>query len=126
MGDIIIDKEGQSKLDRRWLLAVFFKKGVRAALAISLAIFVVYLVGSLPDPGFPDWALFLLLRLLQYSSLMLCAFSLFSMGFCVHRLVYHPGIHNALSVAFYFTTAILGAGFAMLNSMIIAVSRGHG
>jgi hypothetical protein len=131
MGDLIdtVSTEngpGQKKRGRRWIFADFVRKGVRAALALALLIFAVYLAGSMPDPGFSDRVLFMLLRLLRYASLLLCAFSLFAMGFSVRRLVYYPNVHNALGLCFYFMTGILGAGFAMLNSMIIAASGGNG
>jgi len=119
------DVPGQKKQNRQWIFADFARKGVWAALALSLLIFAVYLSGSIPDPGFSDTILFLLLRLLQYASLLLCAFSLFALGFSVHRLVYRPCIRNGLSLCFYFLTGLLGAGFAMLNSVIIAASGGN-
>jgi len=131
MGDLIdtvtTEKEpGQKKRDRRWIYADFVRKGVRAALTLTLFIFAVYLAGSMPDPGFSDRVLFLLLRLLRYASLLLSAFSLFALGFSVRRLVYTPNVHNVLGLFFYFLTGILGAGFAMLNSMIIAAAGGNG
>jgi len=115
----------QKKRDRRWIFPDFVRKGVRAALALTLFIFAVYLAGSMPDPGFSDRTLFLLLRLLRYASLLLCAFSLFALGFSVSRMVNHPNARNVLGLFFYFMTGILGAGFAMLNSMIIAASGGN-
>jgi hypothetical protein len=111
---------------RRWIFRGFVKRGVRIALAVSFSIFVLYTVGSMTDPGFSDKILYLLLRLLQYSSLLLCALSLFSMGFSVRRLVHHPHAHNVLPLCFYFATALLGAGLAMLNSLIIATTGGYG
>jgi hypothetical protein len=117
---------GQKKRDRRWIFADFVKKGVLAALALSLLIMAVYMAGSIPDPGFSDRLLFLLLRLLRYASLLLCAFSFFALGFSVHHMVYYPCVRNALSLSFYFFTGIMGAGFAMLNSMIIAAAGGNG
>ncbi|MDR2717236.1 MAG: hypothetical protein LBB89_04120 [Treponema sp.] len=114
------------KWGRRWIFSDFVRKGVRAALALVLLIFAVYLTGSMPDPGFSDRVLFLLLRLLRYASLILSAFSLCALGFNVRRLVYHPNVRNALGLCFYFLTGIFGAGFAMLNSMIISVAGGNG
>jgi hypothetical protein len=111
---------------RRWIFAGFARKGVQAALTLSCIIFAVYLGGSMPDPGFSDRLLFLLLWLLRYSALVLCAFSLFSLGFSVHRLFNHFCLRNILGLFFYFATATLGAGFAMLNSMIIATTGGNG
>jgi hypothetical protein len=111
---------------RRWIFASFSRKGVRATLAFSCVIFAVYLGGSMPDPGFSDRLLFLLLWLLRYSALLLCAFSLVALGFSVRRLVHHPGARNILILFFYFATGLLGAGFAMLNVMIIAAAGGNG
>jgi hypothetical protein len=116
----------QKKRGRRWIFADFVRRGVRVALALTLLIFAVYLAGSMPDPGFSDRVLFLLLRLLRYASLLLSAFSLFALGFSVRRLVYAPNAHNILGLCFYFGTGMLGAGFAMLNSMIIAAAGGNG
>jgi len=131
MGDLtdIVATEngsGRKKRDRRWIIADFVNKGVLAAFALSLLILAVYLAGSMPDPGFSDRMLFLLLRLLRYASLLLCAFSLFALGFSVHRLVYHPCMRNILGLSFHFFTGIMGAGFAMLNSIIIAAAGGNG
>jgi hypothetical protein len=116
----------KKKRGRRWIFTDLVRKGVRVTLALALFIFAVYLAGSMPDPGFSDRVLFLLLLLLRYASLLLCAFSLFALGFSVRRLVYHPCVRSTLSLCFYFFTGILGAGFAMLNSMIIAASGGNG
>jgi hypothetical protein len=91
-----------------------------------LAIFALYTGGSVPDPGFSDRLLFLLLRLLQISSLLLCAFSLFFLAFSVRRLVYHPNLRNTLWLIAYFFTGILGAGLAMLNSLIFAAAGSIG
>jgi hypothetical protein len=115
-----------AKSGRRWLFAVLARNGVRYTLLLTLAIFTVYTAGSMPDPGFPDRILFLLLRLLQYSSLLLCAFSLLAMGIRIRRLVYYPSLRNGIGLLLYFLAGILGAGLAMLNSLIVAVSGGHG
>jgi hypothetical protein len=111
---------------RRWIFASFARKGVKAALALSCTVFAVYLGGSMPDPGFSDRLLFLLLWLLRYSALFLSALSLLAMGFSVHRLVHHVCVRNILGLCLYFAAAILGAGFAIFNSMIIAAAGGNG
>jgi hypothetical protein len=128
MDDLMDDKEENSGLQgkRRWIFAGYVRKGVQAALGLSLSVFALYMAGSMPDPGFSDRWLFLLLQILRYSSLMLGVFSLFAMGFGVHRLVYHLTIRNALALLFYFVTGILGAGLAMLNSFITAAAGGNG
>jgi len=113
------------KQGRRWIFAGYARKGVRISLAVSLVIFTVYLIGSIPDPGFSDRALFLLLRLLRYTSLVLCAFSFFAMGFSVHRLVHFPGIHNILAIFFYFSIGIFGAILSMLDSFIVVATGGN-
>ena len=110
---------------RRWIFAGFVRKGVKAALALTFIIFAIYLYSSLLEPGVSDRLLFTLLQLLRYSSLLLCAVSLFALGFSVHRLVNRPTVRNFLSLFFYFAAATLGAGFAMLNSMIIAAAGGN-
>ena len=116
-------KEG--KRNRRWVFAGYVRKGVFSALVLSLLIFAVYLVGSIPDPGFSDRQLFLLLRLLRYSSLLLCAFSLFAMGFSVHRLVLFPKLRNFLGLGFFFIIGLLGAILAMLDSFMVAAAVGN-
>jgi len=113
------------KHGRRWIFAGYARKGVRISLALSFAIFAVYLFGSVPDPGFSDRLLFFLLRLLRYTSLMLCAFSFFSLGFSVHRLVHFPGLRNTLILFFYFVVGILGAFLSMLNSFIVVATGGN-
>jgi hypothetical protein len=111
--------------NRRWIFAGYVRTGVRILLALSLAVFAVYLFGSIPDPGFSDRLLFFLLRLLRYTSLMLCAFSLFAMGFSVHRLVQIPSPRNILRLGFYFAVGILGAVLSMLDSFIVVATGGN-
>ena len=118
-------KPGRKKRVRRWLFALFFKRGVLYSLILSVVIFVLYIIGSMPDPGISDQLLFLLLRLLWYSSLMLCVFSLFTLGLRVRRLVYRPSLRNALSLFFYFVTGLFGAALVIFNSFIVAASRGN-
>jgi len=110
---------------RRWIFAGYTRKGVRVSLAVSLAVFGVYLIGSIPDPGFSDSLLFFLLRLLRYTSLMLSAFAFFSLGFSVHRLVHLPCLRSVLSLIFYFAVGILGAFFSMLDSFIVVATGGN-
>jgi len=113
------------KQGRRWIFAGYAKKGVRISLALSLALFAVYLLGSASASGFSDRLLFLLLRILRYTSLLLCAFSVFSMGFSVHRLVHFPGIRGVLSLFFYFFVGLLGAIFSMFDSLIVVATGGN-
>jgi len=120
-----LETAARGKWGRRWIFAGYAKKGVRVSLAFSLAVFAVYLFGSIPDPGFSDRLLFFLLRLLRYTSLLLCAFSFFSLGFSVHRLVHLPGVRNALSLFFYFCVGILGAVLSMLDSFIVVATGGN-
>jgi len=110
---------------RRWIFAGYARKGVRISLALSLTIFAVYLIGSTPDPGLSDRILFFLLRLLRYTSLLLCAFSLFGLGFSVHRLVHFPGVHNSLRIVYYFVVGIVGAVLSMLDSFIVVATGGN-
>jgi hypothetical protein len=115
----------QDAMERRWIISGFARNGVLAALVLSLAILALYMAGSMPDTGFSDNALFLLLRLLRYASLILCAFSLFAMGYSVRRIVNNPGIRNALGLFAYFIAGLLGAGLATLYSFIAAASEGN-
>jgi len=120
-----IKENREEAAGRHWIFSGYVKNGVLASLGVSLAILVMYMAGSMPDTGFPDNILFLFLRLLRYSSLLLCAFSLFAMADKVRRLVNSPGIKNALKLLFYFFTGMLGAVFAMLYSFIVAASEGN-
>jgi hypothetical protein len=122
MGDLA---ERKLPWNRRWIFSDFVKKGVRAALVLSLTIFAVYLTGSMPDPGLSDSMLFLFLRLLRYTSLVLCAFSLFALGYSVHRMVLSPSLRNVLSLLFYFAMGILGAFLAMLDTFIVVATVGN-
>jgi len=123
MGDI--KEKWHETVERKWIVSGFARNGVLATLGLSLAILALYMIGSMPDTSFSDNALFLLLRLLRYSSLILCAFSLFAMSYSVRRIVDHPGIKSALSLFFYFIVGLLGAGLAMLYSFIVAASEGN-
>jgi len=110
---------------RRWIFAGYAGKGVRIFLALSLAIFGVYLFGSVPDPGFSDRVLFFLLRMLRYTSLLLCAFSFFALGFSVHRLVHFPRWRNVMKLGFYFIVGLFGAILSMLDSFIVVATGGN-
>jgi hypothetical protein len=126
MDEVNYNKENwEEAIERRWIISGFVRNGVLVTFGISLAILALYMAGSMPDTGFSDNTLFLLLRLLRYSSLILCAFSLFAMAYKVRRLVNRPGIRNALSLLFYFIIGLLGAGLAMLYSFIVAASEGN-
>jgi len=111
---------------RRWIFAALTKRGVLSSLALSLAIFAVYLAGSIPDPGFPDPTLFLLMHILMYASLLLCTFSVLALSFSVYHLVYFPSAYSVFWLCFYFFTGILGAGLAMFNALIFATTGGYG
>jgi len=121
-----VDK-GQKRTHRRkWMFSHLAKKGVVYSLILALVIFALYTGGSVSDPGFSDGILFMLLRLLQIVSLLLCACSLFAMGLGVRRLVYRPSWRNGLRLLGYFLAALLGAGLAMLHSLIFAAAGGIG
>ena len=112
-------------LGRRWVISELLRNGVVFTLILSLVIFAVFMAGSIPDPGFSDSALFLLLLLLRYSSLLLSAIALLAMGYSVRRLVYYPSLKNGLSLFLYFAAGILSVGLAMLYSFIVAASEGN-
>jgi hypothetical protein len=118
------DDGGRGK--RRWIFSEFIRRGAYTALALSLGIFISYFIGSILDPGFSDNALFALLHIMRYTSLLLCAFSLFALGFSVYRLVNRPCVRYVLALCFFFATATFGAGLAILNSLIIATAGGYG
>jgi multisubunit Na+/H+ antiporter MnhB subunit len=120
-----IKENWKDAIKRRWIISGYVRNGVIISSGLSVAILVLYMIGSMPDTGFSDGALFLLLRLLRYSSLILCAFSLFAMAYSVQRMVNHPGIRNALRLLGYFFIGLLGAGLAMLYSFIVAASEGN-
>ena len=111
--------------NRRWIFGGYARMGVRVCLPASLAVFAAYVIGSLPDPGLSDDALFFLLRILRYMSLLLCAFSLFAMGFGVRRLVHDPGARSVLNLLFYFFAVIISALLSMLDSFIVIATRGN-
>jgi hypothetical protein len=120
-----IKENWKDAIKRRWIISGYVRNGVIASSGLSLVILVLYMIGSMPDTGFSDGVLFLLLRLLRYSSLILCAFSLLAMAYSVQRLVNYPGIRNALRLFLYFFIGLLGAGLAMLYSFIVAASEGN-
>jgi hypothetical protein len=117
--------EKKKPWNRRWIFSDLVTKGVRAALVLSLTIFAVYLTGSIPDPGLSDFMLFLFLRLLRYTALVLCALSLFALGYSVRRMVLSPSWRNSLSLLFYFSTGLFGAILAMLDTLIIVATVGN-
>ncbi|MCL2042925.1 MAG: hypothetical protein FWG89_02165 [Treponema sp.] len=110
---------------RRWIFSDIARVGVRYVLIFSIIIFTVYTAGSMPDPGFSDRLLFILLRILRYSSLTSCAFSLFALGFSVQHLVNNPSLSNFFRIFIYFFTGILSAVLAMLDSFIIVATEGN-
>jgi hypothetical protein len=122
MGDLT---EKKTPWNRRWIFSDFVRNGVRATLVLSITLFAVYLTGSIPDPGLSDSMLFLFLRMLRYVALILCAFSLFALGYSVHRMVLSPTFHNVLSLMFYFSTGMIGAFLAMLDTLIVVATGGN-
>jgi hypothetical protein len=120
-----IKENWKEVMERRWVISGFVRNGVLVTLGLSLAILALYMAGSMPDTGFSDNTLFLLLRLLRYSSLLLCAFTLFAMAYSVKRMVNNPGIKNVFRMFIYFIIGLLGAGLAMLYSFIVAASEGN-
>jgi len=109
----------------KWFIPNFVKKGVVTTLIASLMIFGIYLFGSMLNPGFTDGALFFLLDLLYYTSLILLVLSLFALGLRIHLLVYNPGARAVLGLFTYFFSGVLGAFLAMLSSLIEAISSGY-
>jgi len=120
-----IKEHWKDAIERRWIISGFVRNGVLATFILSLVIFTMYMVGSMPETGFSDKTLFLFLRLLHYSSLILCAFSILAMSYSVQRIVNKPGVKNALILFSYFLISLLGAGLAMLYSFIAAASEGN-
>jgi hypothetical protein len=132
------NRHNQRRIVRHWIFSVLFKRGVVYSLIITLVIFALYVIVGIPDPqprptvegspldpGIPDRLMFLLLRLLWYSSLLLCAFSLFAMGYRIRRLVFHPSLRNIVGLFLYFFAGLFGAALAIFNSFIIAASSGN-
>jgi len=120
-----IKENWREAIERRWIVSGFVRNGVIVTFGLSLAILSLYMAGSMPDTDFSDNFIFLLLLLLRYSSLLLCAFALFAMAYSVKRIVDNPGIRNAFRIFIYFIIALIGAGFAMLYSFIAAASEGN-
>jgi hypothetical protein len=118
-------KHNYRKIIRHWISSVLLKRGVIYSLIVTLVIFALYVIGGIPDPGISDRLLFLLLRLLSYSSVLLCAFSLFAMGLKIRRLVYNPSLHNIVGLFLYFLCGLFGAALVIFNSFIIAASSGN-
>jgi type VI protein secretion system component VasF len=121
----VIKEDWKHVIERRWIISGFVRNGVIASFGLSLVFLTLYMVGSMPDTDFSDNTLFLLLRLLRYSSLILCAFALFAMAYSVRRMVNNPGVRNAFRIFIYFIIALIGAGLAMLYSFIVAASEGN-
>ena len=120
-----VKENWKNVMERRWIISGFVRNGVIVTFGLSIAILVLYMVGSMPDRDFSDNTLFLFLRLLRYSSLLLCAFSLLALAYSVQRIVNKPGMRNALILLFYFIIGVLGAGLAMLYSFIVAALEGN-
>jgi hypothetical protein len=119
------NKSKYRKIVRHWIFSVLFRKGVFFSLIATVVLFFLYIIAGIPDPGIPDGLLFLLLRLLWYSSLLLCVFSLFAMGLKIRRLVFHPTLRNIIGLFLYFLSGLFGAALAIFNSFIIAASSGN-
>jgi len=101
------------------------KTGVRYALILSMIFFVLFMASSMYPPGVPDAFLFALLRLLRYSAVLLCVFSLVALGFGVHRSVHAPGVRNVLGILRYFFFTLLGAILVMFSLLIVAMVGGN-
>ena len=125
MEEDIQDKPEKKEKTRRWIFSDIARKGVHYTFGFSLVMFIVYSAGSMPDPGFSDRLLFILLRILRYSSSISCAFSLYALGFSVRRLVYNPNLRNVFNIFLYFFIGILSVILAMLDSFIIVATEGN-
>ncbi|MDR0315752.1 MAG: hypothetical protein LBH97_02505 [Treponema sp.] len=110
---------------KTWNFQGFTKGGLIVSLVLCGLFFLLYVIGNIPDPGFPDNLMFWLLRLLNYSSVSLCVFSLCALGICVRQVVESPRVRNFLFMALYFLTGIMSAVLAILSSLIIATTGGN-
>ncbi|MDR0585060.1 MAG: hypothetical protein LBG57_12065 [Treponema sp.] len=100
--------------------------GVLLSFSLSVAAFVLYMAGNIPERGFPDETQFLLLRIMQYLALFLIVFSLCALGFSVRLLVRKPRFRYLLGMGLYFLTGILGILLVVLNSFIVVAAGGNG
>lgn len=96
------------------------------ALTLSVALFAIFIAGSMHDPGVSDSVLFLLLRLVRYSSIVLCALAVVAVWFGVRNIVSHPCVQNAIAIATNFFLILFGAGMAMVSHLIVEVVKGQG
>ena len=121
-GDSNTEKKGAA---HNWFFSTFIRNGLRFTFALSLGVFALYMAGSIPDPGFSDRMLFFLLSSLRSVSLASSAFSVFALGFSVHRLVVQPSPRRLLNLCFYFSVGLFSVMLALLDSLILAASVGN-
>jgi hypothetical protein len=108
-----------------WIFSIFVRTGTKLSIALALILLIIYAAGSIPDPGFSDSSLFMLLNLLRFSSVLLCTFSFFSMGYSVRRVVKRPSVRSVWSLIFYFSTGLISAATVLFYSFIVAVTQGN-
>ena len=105
----------------------FVNKALVFSLVLSAFILAFYILsGVLPETGFTDQSLFVLLGILRYLSFLICVLSLCALGFSIRLIIRRPALKPALKIALYILAGIAGAGVAVLNMFIVAASGGNG
>ena len=97
-----------------WILAVSF--------IISFAALIVYLV----DLDFSDDFLFLLIKILQYSSFMIIICSLYKLLLNIYRFFRHSMKIRPLKIVMYVILLIYSVIIVLLVSFINIIARGNG
>jgi len=105
-------------------LGAFAAAGARRSLALSAALFALYMGGSMYAPGIPDPIMFALLRLLLWAAALLSLFSIAVLALCVRRLVEAPSARAAGAALLRLFLALLGALLAMFSHLVSAMARG--
>ena len=95
------------------------------SLALSAAVLALYVLGSMPEQGFSDQALFALLRILRYLSLVVIVCSLCALVFTVRLMLRRPRIRCALRIGLYALCGIFGLALVILTAFILVAAGGN-
>ncbi|MDR0320073.1 MAG: hypothetical protein LBI28_01085 [Treponema sp.] len=93
---------------------------LRAALAVSIISFIIYLI----DADFSDNTLFILLKIVRYSSFLVCVCSFYKVIEGIYYLIIRPLSARSLKILQYLALIIVGLALIFLEALITAFSGG--
>ena len=94
-------------------------------LIYSFNLSLITLIFYIADLDLPDKALFLLLAILRYSSIFVCACSLYLLIAGIRRMIQRPGVAYALKIVLFLCGMLYGAGIIVYSVFIVTFAGGN-